>query len=509
MTMAQKRLFLVMIFVCGAVTALAQPGVPTRKWSLIEGRMLIDVPATWEPASYAKLVMQTQNLRNMQGALGDPDGLDGFSVSYQEIPGPFPDAKALAQTIAKNLRSQGWSVTKVDDNLIDHKPMALVSCNRSVDGLHVMNFLAAGEVDGKLLILTFLGAGQDAEKRLFAGKYALFTAVFPSNPVHPPAPGIKSLELSEPPPEVSRSQAPSSHEGTSAPFDLGEIHYYSFPSLGIKIHQPDGFVEAENFDGLSNPVEGASIMVLSFPTPPQEILEGFNTRTLLEQGMILLQRKDIQIDSRSGALMEVSQTARGTKYLKWVFVIGDENRTLIANAVYPATKKDALSDLMRKSALSIQPQEISIEASLEDLGFTIDPAPTWEHFHVWNKSLALSVNEFSEDGVNTGPLFMVVKSTGPPNVDNRKDFASYRFHKMATMEDHSISSIEPITIDALEGFEVWGTARKTSTGLAVLLYEVILFDGGFYYLLSGSVDMELKDRQLPDFQQMARSFKRR
>jgi hypothetical protein len=107
------------------------------------------------------------------------------------------------------------------------------------------------------------------------------------------------------------------------------------------------------------------------------------------------------------------------------------------------------------------------------------------------------------------PMFAVAESVGGAVTTDRKAFAAGRLRQTALKKDITIESAEAITVAGLEGWEMIARAKHAKTGAGMFIYQVILFDEGSYVLLQGMGGTALRDEFLPEFQDMARSFKRK
>ena len=66
------------------------------------------------------------------------------------------------------------------------------------------------------------------------------------------------------------------------------------------------------------------------------IAKGFDKQGLERGGMKLIERKETKVCGLDGLLVYASQEANGQPYRKWVALCGNEKRTVLLNAVFPA-----------------------------------------------------------------------------------------------------------------------------------------------------------------------------
>lgn len=291
------------------------------------------------------------------------------------------------------------------------------------------------------------------------------------------------------------------------PSELGD--YVELPSVGIKVRKPVQFAEADSFDGFGIPQTNTTVMALSIPGPFSKVTEGFTREKLASRGWTLHSKQDVKINGAPAILIHFEQPAAGSVFLKWSLCLGDDKKTVMVTATFPKSEKQALSDLMRAAVLSTQRIQVVAAEPGSNLPFSVVASSKLKAAPSISKSLA-----FTRDGAMPAkspkdPLFFVSPSlvTGIPK--DKKAYSELRLKKTAQVKEISIQSTEPIVVDGLEGFESIARALDSDSGEPLLIYQVMLFKEGAYFVLVGMVGAMQREEFLPEFQAMAKSFQRK
>jgi hypothetical protein len=313
---------------------------------------------------------------------------------------------------------------------------------------------------------------------------------------------------------VASVDDPSGGQGASDPvasqvFEPDDARYVTFPAAGVKLVRPDGFDDAENFHGFQQPSTNASVMVVAIPGPFSETTGGFTPAQMNSQGMNLITREDIEIDGKQGLLLSVSQRAYGTDFAKWIVAFGDESKTTIVTATYPATHDLTLSGLLKSIVLSVRLDTTPAPEPGTDVGFTVTASEKLKITPGIGKMVM-----YTKDGIVPAkspedPLFLAAPSVADVPLEDKRQFAVQRLFQTAHTKVTSLISNTPVTIDGLEGFELLAEAEHSDSGISLVLYQVLLFDEGCYILMQGLVGAALRDEYLPEFKAMAHSFSRK
>jgi hypothetical protein len=277
--------------------------------------------------------------------------------------------------------------------------------------------------------------------------------------------------------------------------------------LGTKcsLIPPSGFVAATTFSGFQNAETGTSIMINELPAPYQSIADGLTTEALKSRGMTLIKKETIDFNGSKATLINLTQTANGTTYLKQMLIFGDTEGTVLVNGIYPEASKN-IDAQIKDALLSTVYNNSQNDNPLEAAAFTIEIKDT--DFKLI-KYVAGSLIYSTDGKIPTEkPTLIVGNSISKVPSQNQKKFAEERLKKFPRGELNVIKETKEITIDNLKGFEIVANG-KTKDDKTELVYEVMLFnEKGDYYLIVGQSQEDF-EKYLESFKKIAKTFKRK
>lgn len=281
--------------------------------------------------------------------------------------------------------------------------------------------------------------------------------------------------------------------------------YTSFANSGIKLIKPNGFEVAEKFDGFQQVSTQSSVMVTTIPGPFLEIIKGFTPEEFKSRGLNLRSRENISIDGNKGILINLHQTAYGTKFAKWIFAFGNESETKIITATFPQAKAGKLSPILKSVLLNAKNDPTSPTPN-SNVDFEITASKRVKLTRSINRTLM-----YTKDGIIPAkspedPLFIVAPSLSEVTIADKKEFATRRLSQTKSIKINSITSTTPMTIDGFDGYEIIADAKDLVSDTPITIYQVMLFDDSSYILMQGFVGTKVVDEYLPEFKTMARSF---
>jgi hypothetical protein len=278
---------------------------------------------------------------------------------------------------------------------------------------------------------------------------------------------------------------------------------------GLSLQQPNGFERAEAFHGFQQEGTGSSVMVTVIPGPFAEVAKGFTKKTLAKQGIRLLSKRDVTIANRAGLLLNLSQSAYGQEFQKWISVAGDEIKTQMVTATFPASMSGELSQAMRVVVLSATPS--STTDDMPSLPFeigTVEGLANVKRISAMGKMVAFTKDGEIPASQPTGPLFIVAPSLGNVPIADQRTFAEQRLNQTAHTKIDSIESVSDVSIDRTKGIEIEAIGRDQESEMKLKVYQVVLFpkEGG-YILMTGLVGNSGSNDYLPKFKSLARSYR--
>ena len=273
---------------------------------------------------------------------------------------------------------------------------------------------------------------------------------------------------------------------------------------------PAGFTPSERFPGFSQESTNTSIMVSEIPGPFIETSSGLSDAAgLAKRGMVLLGNQKVSVVGYTGILARVRQNMGGTDYLKWLFVIGDEQDTLFVVAVFPKALELKLSEKLKASILSVRWDKKKAIEPTEGLNFSIAPGGDLRIANRMANALAFTKNGVFPNKDIDDPFFIVAQSLAKTDIPDHEGFAKARVLKTAEVTDVEIESSKKITIDALNGYEIVATAKDKASNKPMVIYQIILFEDQGYFIMGGLVGERNRQPSLKVFEEMAKTFKRK
>jgi PsbP-like protein len=268
---------------------------------------------------------------------------------------------------------------------------------------------------------------------------------------------------------------------------------------------PSGFVAATTFSGFQNTETGVSIMINELPVPYQSLVDGFTADALKTRGMTLISKQTIDFNNSKATLINVTQPANGTTYIKQMLIFGDSKGTVLVNGIYPEASKE-IEVKIKDALLSTVYNTSQNDNPLDAATFTIDISDTdFKLIKYMSGSLL-----YSTDGKipTEEPTLIVGNSIAKVPTQNQKKYAEERLKKLPGGEQNVIKEIKEITIDNISGYEIVADG-KTKDDKSELVYQVMLFnDKGDYYIIVGQAKEEFQ-KNLETFKKIIKTFKRK
>ena len=268
---------------------------------------------------------------------------------------------------------------------------------------------------------------------------------------------------------------------------------------------PSGFVAPTTFSGFQDVEMGASIMINELPAPYQSLIDGFTADALKTRGMTLISKQTIDFNNSKATLINVTQPANGTTYIKQMLIFGDTKGTVLVNGIYPEASKD-IEVKIKDALLSTIYNASQNDNPLDVATFTIDIKDTdFKLIKYMSGSLL-----YSTDGKipTENPTLIVGNSIAKIPTQNQKKYSEERLKKLPDGQQSVIKEIKEITIDNLKGYEIVADG-KTKDDKPELVYQVMLFNNnGDYYIIVGQAKEEF-EKNLETYKRIAKTFKRK
>lgn len=295
--------------------------------------------------------------------------------------------------------------------------------------------------------------------------------------------------------------------GQELPSQKTESHL-QIKGTNIFMIPPVSFTASDNFKGFQDSQDPSSmIMAFEIPEPYSEVSKGFNADMLKTQGMEMKTKKEIQVGNYNGIFLDVEQPANGMIFSKHILIYGDEKSSTLLNGVYVKDSLE-LGKKIKQSVLSTfvdamvenNPREALNYSLNEDVG-SLKYVAVIGNGMLFNRDLKTPTESIDKASLLTDKSFAKV------NITDKKLFCVSRLKKYP--DDYSVipnKGINNITIDGLEGFELFATNNDNSNEE---MYQVILFDeNGGYYLFVGTY-VPGSNQAISDIKNVVQTFERK
>jgi hypothetical protein len=279
------------------------------------------------------------------------------------------------------------------------------------------------------------------------------------------------------------------------------------PGTRVTLDPPPGFTPSDRFPGFQRADKAASIIVTELPGPAVEMQRGMTRDVLSTRGMTLIQSQTVTVGGQDALLIHVSQSAAGTEFLKWMLVAGDGKQTVMVVGTFPKAAT-GLSLPIKKAVLSISWGGVVKAPPFEGLRFRVDPTPTLKLAGRVGNALVLSESGTMGPSDSDQAILVIGSSLSEASIGNVEKFARERASSSTQVGPLRNVVGHGITTDGLPGYELVAEANDVKTGRAVRMYQLVLVEGGTYYLAQGFVAASRPPEIMDQYRQVTRSFRR-
>lgn len=107
-----------------------------------------------------------------------------------------------------------------------------------------------------------------------------------------------------------------------------------------------GLTPSKQFDGFSSAARRIEVIVANIKEPYATILEGFTDEALKSRGVDVKSRGALSINGAEGVLIKALHVDGANKWAKWILLLDDGGRTLVANGMFPSGDDAAAKDVV-------------------------------------------------------------------------------------------------------------------------------------------------------------------
>jgi hypothetical protein len=230
---------------------------------------------------------------------------------------------------------------------------------------------------------------------------------------------------------------------------------------------------------------------------------------LAARGMELLRSEAVTVDDRDGLLVHARRAAKaGADLHRWILVFGSEEGSVMIGASTTGSQEDRLGATLRRTLVSAKWNPDEILDPYARLGFTLaeagslkisDRLPSMISFTRGGHRGALAPDE---------PLLLAGSSFARLAVTDLEAFARQRLDEVAELADLELLSEQALTLGGLPAHELVVAAEDRKTGEPLTVYQALVVDGKRFFLVQGLVGAENAEEFIPQFREIAHSFRR-
>jgi hypothetical protein len=266
---------------------------------------------------------------------------------------------------------------------------------------------------------------------------------------------------------------------------------------------PPGMVVSKTFDGFADPAKDAAILITVLPAEAfAQIEKVLDTDALKKQGVTVEKREPVQLSFGKGILLVGRQVAEKARFRKWLLVASASDLTAMVTIQVP-DPDNAYSDRALRAALATlavrakvpEEEELSLlPFAVGDLaGFHVDDILRGRALMLRDAPAAPDAGK--ETGKETGKeakprgfdarMLIAAVPGGPPEPDQRADFARLMFNEIGGIRQVRITMSEPLRIGGQSGFQTMAEAQDARSGAEVRVIQWLRFGGGGYLQMVG------------------------
>jgi hypothetical protein len=266
---------------------------------------------------------------------------------------------------------------------------------------------------------------------------------------------------------------------------------------------PPGMVASKTFDGFADPAKDAAILITVLPAEAfAQIEKVLDTDALKKQGVTVEKREPVQLSFGKGILLVGRQVAEKARFRKWLLVASASDLTAMVTIQVP-DPDNAYSDRALRAALATlavrakvpEEEELSLlPFAVGDLaGFHVDDILRGRALMLRDAPAAPDAGK--ETGKETGKeakprgfdarMLIAAVPGGPPEPDQRADFARLMFNEIGGIRQVRITMSEPLRIGGQSGFQTMAEAQDARSGAEVRVIQWLRFGGGGYLQMVG------------------------
>lgn len=278
------------------------------------------------------------------------------------------------------------------------------------------------------------------------------------------------------------------------------------PGTSLSITPPYGYVSADRFPGFMNESTHSSIMISEIRGPYREVTAGFNDKKRMQaQGMVLLNMTSVKVDGHNGMLLHLEQPAYGTLFKKWMVAVDRSGATTLIVATYPEAESKQ-GDILKTAILTATFHKAT--DPLDALNFSVTPSTPFKVAKVFGQNMILSPHgRFPAKDESVPFMIFGLSASEGLAIPDKRIFSERRVTKTAKVKNIIVTQSTPVKIGDLSGYAITAKGEAEDNATPLTIYQVLLFDTSGYCLIQGITPSAEKDKYIPVFENISKSFK--
>jgi hypothetical protein len=273
----------------------------------------------------------------------------------------------------------------------------------------------------------------------------------------------------------------------------------------VTLRPPPGFQRSTDYQGWVDRDRGASVLVQSFPAPCHEIEAGFEPAALERQGILWLGQERARWGNEAGLVIHALQTLGEVRFIKWIALLGNTQRTFVVTASIPEALANELSRELRECLLAAR--VVDEPPTQLKRGFDLREMPFWQRLESPGLSVVFALAGRDPRYDQSTPLLVAMRVPGNILSEDRLEHVEARIVAVAGYTNVTIDKRRELSVDDLPGWELIATSRDAN-GRPAVIYQLTLFAEHDWFLMQGLCTANLAEELLPQFADLAAGFHR-
>lgn len=281
------------------------------------------------------------------------------------------------------------------------------------------------------------------------------------------------------------------------------------PNSRVSMMLPPTFQPSKLYSGFEDQNRGISIVILEVPRLAyNEMKNSLTPERLATQGV-----SDSQLGqlARQGdyVYMQARQSSAAGKFAKFFILFPTADQTVLISVNVPIKALEADNAVVDEIEQALASAQTVPTAQIKELFKLNYLGPFKEAGRVAGSSKLYSLDGRLEPEYKgmSRPVLIVAPSIDKRPITDINAAAKAMIKSLPQYKDMAVEDPEPVTISGMNGVSLKATALDLSSGMPVVIYQVLLVarDGGYYRLI-GLIPETDAERLLPEVVRISQSF---